>query len=190
VSDKRKAALNMVLAAATLLLTAALWRHPLALIALVVLTGAAIFALRPSRHAVAVYITAFVFGPIAEILAIGTGAWDYATPTVLGIPLWLPFVWGNAGLFLHNTSELWKLIFARTEQSGGDLVDASTGVDGRDRLGSGRASPDVVAPLAHLVRNDAPPHEQAEDNAADADCEHRLERRRDHDQPEQHVRGA
>ena len=188
-SDKRKAALNMVLAAATLLLTAALWRHPLALIALVVLTGAAIFALRPSRHAVAVYITAFVFGPIAEILAIGTGAWEYATPTVLGIPLWLPFVWGNAGLFLHNTSELWKLIFARTP-SVAHSVDAPVVVDGRDRLGAGRAAPDVVAPLAHLVRDDAPPHEQAEDDAAEADREHRLQRRRDHDQPEQHVGGA
>ena len=112
----------------------------------------------------------FVFGPLAEGLAIQTGAWAYASPSVLGIPLWLPFVWGNAALFIQNSADFGKAIFAK------DTAPST--------------APDVVAPLAHLVGDDAPAHERAEDDAAEADREHRLERRGDDDRAEQRVRGA
>ncbi len=169
-ADWWKALVNATLALATLLLTSVLWRYPLALTALVIAAGGAIYALRPSRTSVCVYATGFVFGPLAEGLSIHTGAWEYASPSVLGIPLWLPFVWGNAALFIQNSADFGKAIFARSSGSS--------------------AAPDVVAPLAHLVGDDAPAHEHAEDDAAEADREHRLERRRDHDRAEQHVRGA
>ena len=103
----------MSLALATLLLTAALWRSPIVLMVLLILTGAVMFAIRPSAPSIAVYVTAFVFGPVAEILSISTGAWTYESPRVLGVPIWLPFLWGNAGLFMLNTGELAKLILAR-----------------------------------------------------------------------------
>jgi hypothetical protein len=170
VPDSRKAFFNAALGLAALLLTSVLWRHPLALVSLQVMTGAAIYALRPGRTSVCVYAVGFVFGPLAEGLAIQTGAWEYASPSVLGIPLWLPFVWGNAALFIQNTADLGKAIFAK---------DAAPS-----------AAPDVVAPVAHLVGDDAPAHEYAEDDASEADREHRLERRGDDDRTEQHVRGA
>jgi hypothetical protein len=169
VTEPRKALVNATLALATLLLTSVLWRYPLGLTALLIVAGAAIYALRPSRTSACVYATGFVFGPLAEGLAIQTGAWEYASPSVLGIPVWLPFVWGNAALFIQNTADIGKAIFAK---------DASR---------SEPASPDVAAPLAHLVRDDAPPHEQAEDRAADAEREHGFERRRDDDRAQEHV---
>lgn len=171
-SDSRKALINSALALTTLLLTSVLWHYPLVLTLLLVLTGAAIYALRPSRTSAWVYATGFVFGPLAEGLAIQTGAWKYASPSFLGIPLWLPFVWGIAALFIQNTADIGKAIFAR---------------------GSARSpgsAPDVVAPVAHLVRDDAPAHEHTEGRAAEAEREHRLERRRHDDQAQQHVRGA
>jgi hypothetical protein len=117
-SDRRKFALNALLALATLLLTAALWRYPVALVALLLVTAAAIFIIRPNATSVVVYATAFFFGPAAEAVSITTGAWAYHSDNFLGIPVWLPFVWGNAGLFLLNTSELWKsLVAPRTSQS-------------------------------------------------------------------------
>ena len=103
----------MSLALATLLLTAALWRTPIVLTVLLIATGAVMFAIRPNAPSVAVYATAFVFGPVAEILSIYTGAWTYESPSVLGVPVWLPFLWGNAGLFMLNTGELAKVIFTR-----------------------------------------------------------------------------
>jgi len=170
VPDSQRALLNASLGLATLLLTSLLWRYPLALTSLQIATGVAIYSLRPSRTTACVYAVGFVFGPLAEGLAIQTGAWEYASPSVLGIPLWLPFVWGNAALFIQNSADFGKSIFAR---------DATPS-----------ATPDVVASLAHVVGDDAHTHEHAEDRAAEAEREHGFERRGDDDRAEQHVRGA
>lgn len=175
--DGQKALVNAALALGTLLLTSVLWRTPVALTAILIVTGVAIYALRPSRTSAFVYLIGFLFGPLAEAVSIRTGAWEYASPTLLGIPLWLPFVWGIAALFIQNTADLGKAIFAK---------EAS----GTRRLRSERTSPDVVAPVAHLVRDDAPSHEDTEDDATEADREQGLEGRRDHDRPEQRVGGA
>jgi uncharacterized membrane protein YoaT (DUF817 family) len=110
--DHVKFVLNAALALATLFLTAVLWRYPVGLIALLVVTAVAIFRIRPNATSVVVYATAFVFGPLAEAVSIKTGAWAYDSNHILGVPVWLPFVWGNAGLFILNMSELWKSLFA------------------------------------------------------------------------------
>ena len=110
--DRLKFVLNAALALATLFLTAVLWRYPLALIALLLITAVAILRIRPTATRVVVYATAFVFGPAAEALSITTGAWAYDSPNFLGVPVWLPFVWGNAGLFILNMAELWKSLLA------------------------------------------------------------------------------
>lgn len=107
-SDRMKFVVNAALALATLFLTSLLWRHPAGLIALLLVTAAAIYTIRPNATSVVVYLTAFVLGPAAEAASITTGAWAYDSSDFLGIPVWLPFVWGNAGLFILNMSELWK----------------------------------------------------------------------------------
>lgn len=111
-SDRRKFVVNAALALATLFLTAVLWHYPVALIALLLVTAVAIYRIRPDATSIVVYATAFVFGPLAEAVSITTGAWAYDSPQLLGIPIWLPFVWGNAGLFILNTAELWKSLLA------------------------------------------------------------------------------
>ena len=107
-SDRMKFVLNATLALATLFLTSVLWHYPVALIALLLVTAIGIYAIRPSATSVVVYMTGFVFGPMAEAMSISTGAWDYDTTHLFGVPVWLPFVWGNAALFIQNMAELWK----------------------------------------------------------------------------------
>jgi hypothetical protein len=104
-ADSVRALISAVLAFSTLLVTAALWRHPVALIVLVFAVGVGIFILRPTRPSLVVYAVGFVFGPTAEALGIHAGAWRYSTNDFLGISIWLPFVWGNAALFIQNTGE-------------------------------------------------------------------------------------
>ena len=41
-------------------------------------------------------------GPAAEILIAATGAFDYADPDFAGIPMWLPALWANGGLFIRR----------------------------------------------------------------------------------------
>jgi hypothetical protein len=105
-ADSTRALISAILAFSTLLATAALWRHPAALIVLVLAVGLGIFCLRPTRASVVVYAVGFVFGPTAEALGIHAGAWSYSSSDFLGIPIWLPFVWGNAALFIQNTADV------------------------------------------------------------------------------------
>lgn len=48
------------------------------------------------------YVFFAVTGSIAEIIAIKSGAWHYAESSILEIPLWLPFLWGTAYLFIEK----------------------------------------------------------------------------------------
>jgi uncharacterized membrane protein YoaT (DUF817 family) len=114
-SDRLKFVLNAALALATLFLTSVLWRYPAALIALLLVTAAAIYRIRPNTSSVVVYATGFIFGPAAEAVSITTGAWEYDSTFVFGVPVWLPFVWGNAALFIQNMAELWRSLLTRTE---------------------------------------------------------------------------
>jgi len=50
------------------------------------------------------YFTAFVLGPIGELVATYHGAWKYSKPIFL-IPIWLPFLWGIALLVMKKLSE-------------------------------------------------------------------------------------
>lgn len=43
-----------------------------------------------------------LFGTIAEIVCVYYGVWTYSNPVVLGIPLWLPILWGFAWLFARR----------------------------------------------------------------------------------------
>lgn len=43
-------------------------------------------------------------GVVSEVYAIHAGAWSYALPQILGVPLWLPFLWGNAAIFFVSLS--------------------------------------------------------------------------------------
>lgn len=51
------------------------------------------------------YFAILISGPIAEAFAIYFGAWNYTSPVFIGIPIWLFFVWGNAGLYVVKLKE-------------------------------------------------------------------------------------
>jgi len=54
------------------------------------------------KIALYLFIIAFLLGPLSEALATYFGAWEYTNPHFLGFSIWLPFVWGNAGLFFRR----------------------------------------------------------------------------------------
>ena len=139
--DHLKFVVNAALALATLFLTSVLWRYPAALIALLLFTAAAIFRIRPNATSVVVYVTAFVFGPLAEVVSISTGAWAYDSNHLLGVPVWLPFVWGNAGLFILNMSELWKSLLApRSRRAAPDRAGVGSHAQASPPVANGDAS--------------------------------------------------
>ena len=92
------------IAFASLIVVAALWTYPfVVLIALAVLSAAALLVER-SRSAGVLYVLCGVLGSSAEAFAVAFGAWSYATPQVLGVPLWLIPLWGLAGIYVAAVS--------------------------------------------------------------------------------------
>jgi len=51
------------------------------------------------------YFAILISGPIAEAFAIYFGTWTYSNPVFIGVPVWLFFVWGNAGLYVVKLKE-------------------------------------------------------------------------------------
>ena len=51
------------------------------------------------------YIVGAIIGPVAEIVCINYGVWQYANPSFLGIPIWLPLAWGFAVVMIKRVAE-------------------------------------------------------------------------------------
>ncbi len=92
--------LASLLALALLVIVGVLGQHPMMLFSGALLCCAGLYALYPSRGQLSVFIIVAIAGPAAEIAAIHMGSWRYTYPIFLGIPLWLPLVWGGAGLYI------------------------------------------------------------------------------------------
>jgi len=65
------------------------------------------------KHDIYFFITGAIVGSVGEIICISFGVWQYANPTFLGIPLWLPFVWGLATMLIKRIAEIFVKIEAR-----------------------------------------------------------------------------
>ncbi len=56
------------------------------------------------------FVIGAIGGPIAEVVAINFGAWQYSNPTILGIPIWLPLAWGFAAVMIKRFAEIFVKI--------------------------------------------------------------------------------
>ena len=54
------------------------------------------------------YIIIAACGTVSEIICVYAGAWKYKLPQFLGIPFWLPLVWGMAGLCFKDAYQFIK----------------------------------------------------------------------------------
>ncbi|MEJ2150676.1 MAG: hypothetical protein P8Z40_14530 [Chloroflexota bacterium] len=77
---------------------ALLWRNNALLLAVIVAECLMALALWHERHDVSFFLILAVLGTLAEIAFTRSGVWQYANPTLLGIPPWFPLAFGTAGL--------------------------------------------------------------------------------------------
>lgn len=115
-SEKIKSVLMGALSLTTLLLTVFLWQQPALLAVSLFAVSMAMILLENHRSALIIYIVAFFFGPFAEILVIYFGAWHYSSPHFLGVPFWLPFLWGNTALFLNRLNIFARLLLKSSKE--------------------------------------------------------------------------
>jgi len=89
-------------AIATLCVVAFLRHNEILSLILLCCISAFMIILDGNKHAIVLFFVVFIFGPLAEAFAIHFGAWSYDMVSFLGFPLYLAFVWVNAGLFIRN----------------------------------------------------------------------------------------
>lgn len=85
-------------------LAGSLWHRPLALSLCYIAVSIGLLVRWHSKKEVIYYAVGFILGPAGELIAVYLGAWHYAKPTYL-LPLWLPFLWGTATLFIMKLAE-------------------------------------------------------------------------------------
>jgi hypothetical protein len=95
----RELATESALLAAGTIAIVLLHRNPLLLSAVLLVLAASVMALWREKN-LPVYIVGAIAGPGAEVFGVRAGAWKYAAPAFLGIPLWLPFAWGYAAILV------------------------------------------------------------------------------------------
>ena len=92
-----------LLAVACLAVVSVFWKAPaLLLLVLAAIAASMIFIGGERKRDLALFVLVSVWGAFSEAIAIHYGAWSYPEPSFLGIPLWLPFVWGIAGIFIKR----------------------------------------------------------------------------------------
>jgi hypothetical protein len=79
---------------------ALLWRNNAILFIFLLIECAITMKLWHEKYDIVYFLVAAILGPLGEIICIYYGTWNYASPTLLGIPMWLPLVWGFTGIVL------------------------------------------------------------------------------------------
>ena len=89
---------SSILSVLVLLSVCLFWRNSLLLTGLLIIISAVMIGMGKNKEDFYLYIVIFFIGATAEAIGVASGAWSYTLPDIIGIPFWLPFVWGNAGI--------------------------------------------------------------------------------------------
>lgn len=106
-----------------------LWQRPVVLCLVYVSISALVLWKYHCKGDLIYFFVPFFMGPLGELLPVALGSWTYAKPLWM-IPLWLPFVWGLAGLFMRRTSvafEEYLAVPAANDQVGASHAAARAG---------------------------------------------------------------
>jgi hypothetical protein len=101
---KKQIAALLSIYALCIVLASLLWSSPVILSVCFLLIGISMLYRWHSKTDLLFFSVAFLVGPLGEAVAVRSGAWTYSKPIFL-IPLWLPLLWGIAGLFLKKFCE-------------------------------------------------------------------------------------
>ena len=80
------------------------WQNSLLLAGILIVISALMLLVWRNKEDLILYTMSGIAGALAESTAIALGAWSYAIPGIIGIPYWLPFLWGIAAVFIKRIS--------------------------------------------------------------------------------------
>ena len=101
-SRKQKFVYTGLLAIFTVLTVAFFRNNNLLNLSILSLSSVLMMMIDGNKHIVRLFFVGFILGPLAEAVCIHFGAWQYTETFVLGFPIYLPFVWGNAAILFKR----------------------------------------------------------------------------------------
>src|SRR5262245_36135114 len=78
-----------------------LWKQPVLLSILLLLSAYIKYRLYPIKHELLWFSIICIGGAFIEGLLVNiSGAWTYASPQLFNIPIWMPIFWGTVGTII------------------------------------------------------------------------------------------
>ena len=74
------------------------WKNTLLLIALITLVSIVKHFVIPIKREALWFVISAIIGTCAESVSMLSGPWSYVNIGIINFPLWLPFLWGLAGI--------------------------------------------------------------------------------------------
>jgi len=105
-TELRKFLLSCPLALLTLVTPSLFGQNQLVTVLILVCISLLMLNIEWSFKYVIFFMLVCISGPVAEAVAIYFGAWTYSNALFIGVPAWLPLVWGNAGLYIARLKAL------------------------------------------------------------------------------------
>lgn len=102
---------TLIAAPLSLIFVGLFWKNNLLTLTLLILSSI-ILLYKAKKEEYILFILCAISGAIAEIIAITGGAWTYNNNSFLGIPYWLPILWGIAGIFMYRVGRILKNYFS------------------------------------------------------------------------------
>lgn len=96
--DKQKILYSILLTIIAIILVVVFWRNTNLLIAALILLAIFKHQLIPIKMELLWFVISAFMGSVSESLVMLSGPWSYTNVNILNFPLWLPFLWGLAGI--------------------------------------------------------------------------------------------
>jgi len=95
---KNKKIISLITIIIAVLLVLNLWQLPFLLILNLILLAFLKHKFSPIKKELLMFIISAFVGSIGESLIMIGGPWSYASRQIFNFPIWLPFLWGLAGI--------------------------------------------------------------------------------------------
>jgi len=96
--NNKKIILTIIISMATISLVALFWKNSLLMVLILIILSLFKHSIFPLKREFLLFVLGGIFGTLGESIVIVSGAWTYAQPHLFNFPVWLPFLWGLAGI--------------------------------------------------------------------------------------------
>jgi hypothetical protein len=108
----RELALGLLAFCVLVVAVSSLWTNNLLLTLLMLVEFVAVLSRWHDRRDLSYLLVIGGMGSLAEAVFVRSGAWHYANPSFLGIPMWFPVAFGSAGVIggrlARTIAALWE----------------------------------------------------------------------------------